>query len=295
MSLASDNPEARQQRPLVTPEGVDLRLQIADAGQRAGAFLIDAAILFGTLLVSTLAVATAAPLMGDKSGPIVFIIWRLGFFLLSNGYFIAFELGPRAATPGKRILGLRVASRSGGRLTADAIFARNAMRQLEVLIPLQVLIVGMAMAGQSEPVAGWMYLALFVWAAIFALFPLFNKDRLRAGDLVAGTWVVRAPRQKLLVDLAQAGSEHAARYAFTREQLEAYGVKELHVLEEVLRRRDRKTMRAVSERIRAKIGWSGELGLFEDEFLAAYYAALRQRLEQRLLLGHRRRDKFDVA
>jgi len=30
-------------------------------------------------------------------------------------------------------------------------------------------------------------------------------------------------------------------------------------------------------------------------FLSAYYAALRGRLENRLLFGHRRRDKFDKA
>ena len=35
--------------------------------------------------------------------------------------------------------------------------------------------------------------------------------------------------------------------------------------------------------------------LSDGDFLAAYYAALRERLEQRLLFGHRRRDKHDAA
>jgi hypothetical protein len=76
--------------------------------------------------------------------------------------------------------------------------------------------------------------------------------------------------------------------------VDAYGVKELHVLEEVLRRADRPTMRAVAQRIQGKIGWQGE-DVSDAQFLAAYYAALRGRLEGRMLFGHRRKDKFDRA
>jgi uncharacterized RDD family membrane protein YckC len=295
VSLAETASDKRLQRELITPEGVDLRLQIADAGQRAGAFIVDSVILFGSLLLVSLAMAIAAPAMGKAAARVTLVIWQLGFFIASNGYFIAFELSPRAATPGKRVFGLRVASRSGGRLTADAIFARNAMRQLETMIPLQILVVGAITLGQPEALAGWMFLLAFAWAAIFTFFPLFNRDRLRTGDLIAGTWVVRAPRHKLIADLADDGARQNAQFAFTREQLEAYGIKELHVLEEVLRKGDRKTMRAVSERIRRKVGFTGDAGAFDRDFLAAYYAALRQRLEQRLLFGHRRKDKFDAA
>ena len=67
------------------------------------------------------------------------------------------------------------------------------------------------------------------------------------------------------------------------------------MLEDVLRRKDPKTMAAVAERIRAKIGWREPAGETDDGFLAAYYAALRGRLETRLLFGHRRKDKFDAA
>ena len=41
-------------RTLVTPEGIDLRLVLADAGQRATAFLIDAAIIVGALVAATI-------------------------------------------------------------------------------------------------------------------------------------------------------------------------------------------------------------------------------------------------
>ena len=63
-------------------------------------------------------------------------------FLSRYGYFLCFELGPRGATPGKRALGIRVAARGGGRLTAEAVIARNLMRDVEVFIPLIFLLSG---------------------------------------------------------------------------------------------------------------------------------------------------------
>ena len=289
----------KMQRELITPEGVDLRLQLADGGQRAGAFIIDIVILLVSLFLIGWATGALMRVVSRPVKEIVAVIWTIFVFLAMNGYFIAFELRPRAATPGKRILGIRVAARHGGRLTADAVFARNAMRLLEVWGPLMLILMGFAQAiisqGRGEPVDSWMFLLAFIWMGIFVLFPLFNRDRLRAGDLLAGTWVVRAPRQKLIADLSVDGAEHGGRFRFTREQLEAYGVKELHVLEEVLRKSDRRTMRAVAERIQRKIAWTDDPGIFDHDFLSAYYAALRQRLEQRLLFGHRRKDKFDKA
>jgi uncharacterized RDD family membrane protein YckC len=296
------SPEAqtadKAERTLITPEGVDLRLKIADAGQRASAFLIDAAIILAVLIGVTILAIVGAGFFGGMSPrangevplsvEIALIIWLLGAFLLRNAYFVAFELSPRAATPGKRIMGLRVAARSGGRLRAEAVFARNATRELEVFMPLSVL----GMQTNAGAADAWMFLLAFAWCSIFMFFPLFNRDRLRAGDLIGGTWVVRTPKQVLARDMADAAVE-VEKLPFSTAQLDAYGVKELHVLEEVLRVRDRKTMRAVADRIAGKIGWVRT----EDDdfaFLSAYYAALRGRLESRLLMGKRRRDKFDV-
>jgi hypothetical protein len=195
-----------------------------------------------------------------------------------------FELSPRAATPGKRILGTRVAMRNGQPISGEAIFARNAMRELEVFLPLSFL------AATGTGVDAWLDILGIIWCAVFVFFPLFNRDRLRAGDLIAGTWVVRAPRRVLVADLSQ-GEEEAI--AFTREQLDAYGIKELTVLEEVLRRRDPATVAAVAERIKGKIGIV--TGLADADFLLAYYKALRRHLEQRLLFGKRRKDKYDKS
>ena len=212
------DPARKLERALVTPEGVDLRLRLADAGERGAAFILDALfIALALFAVSLLALVTAVETRLEGVD-MVAVVWLLAFFFLRNFYFIAFELGPRAATPGKRLLGIRVGSRDGGRLTANAIFARNAMREVEVFLPLSFL------AANAGDIDALIVLAGFIWSAIFLFFPLFNRDRLRAGDLIGGTWVVKAPKRALDRDLtADAGATEAA-LAFTTEQLDAYGV-----------------------------------------------------------------------
>lgn len=280
-------------REMITPEGVDLRIQIGDAGERLAAFLID----FGIIAISLIVLYIIAGLTFVNSHDrdlkqAVATVFLLAFFLIRNLYFIAFELTPRAGTPGKRIMGLRVAQRDGGRLTADAIFARNFLRELELFLPIGLVFASGFSKGAAE---AWMNLAALVWSGIFLFFPLFNRDRLRAGDLVAGTWVVKTPKRRLLMDLAESGVGLTSAYRFSQAQTDAYGVHELHVLEDVLRTRDRSTMAAVASRIRIKIQWVLVPGETDADFLAAYYAALRGRLEQRLLFGKRKKDKFDVG
>ena len=67
------------------------------------------------------------------------------------------------------------------------------------------------------------------------------------------------------------------------------------MLEDVLRRADRRTQADVARRIRAKIGWPQHSAESDRAFLDAYYAALRRRLENRMLFGRRRAEKFDVG
>ena len=146
---------------------------------------------------------------------------------------------------------------------------------------------------QLRGIIGIIVLLGLAWSLIFLLFPLFNRDRLRAGDLIGGTWVIEAPKRKLLADLSEARPERA--YAFTDAETGAYGIKELHVLEDVLRARDAQAMGAVAERIRAKIGRAAKPGETDAAFLDAYYGALRKRLEGGLLFGQRKADKNSKA
>ena len=274
-------------RPLITPEGVDLRVKLADAGTRASAFLLDVVIIVAAAIAVTLVVIFGLGGLGVKEAEPLFIVWIIFIFLLRNVYFIAFEAGRRAATPGKRIVGVRVASRSGAGLTIDQVIARNLMREIEVFLPLSIIAArgGAGVADTLSTIFG------LVWALLFSLFLLFNRDRLRIGDLLAGTWVVETPKFKLVEDLSQRQDPIAKRFHFSPAQLDAYGIAELHKLEEVLRRDDYFAMKAVAETIGGKIGAKVE-PIDSKAFLTAYYGELRAHLERKLLLGNRKADKY---
>jgi len=277
---------AVDQRRLITPEGIDLQVQLSDIGARIGAYVIDQIIINVGLIAAFFLIVFG----GISAGPeVVVTIFILINFFVRNFYYMFFEMGPKAATPGKRISKIRVASRTQARLSANAVFARNALREIEINLPLSFLF----MSGDS--VDGWIALLGLLWSGIFLFFPLFNKDRLRAGDLIAGTWVVRAPKPMLANDLAAEKADLKSAYTFTPEQVEAYGVHELHVLENVIRANEQKTVMDVADRIRNKIKWDKGMSEVDLDFLKAYYAALRGRLETRLLFGVRRKDKFDKA
>ena len=273
-------------RPLITPEGVDLRVKLADAGTRASAFLLDVVIIVAAAIAVTLVVIFGLGGLGVKEAEPLFIVWIIFIFLLRNVYFIAFEAGRRAATPGKRIVGVRVASRSGAGLTIDQVIARNLMREIEVFLPLSIIAArgGAGVADTLSTIFG------LVWALLFSLFLLFNRDRLRIGDLLAGTWVVETPKFKLVEDLSQRKDPVAKHFHFSPAQLDAYGIAELHKLEEVLRRDDYSAMKAVAETIGRKIGAKVE-PIDSKAFLTAYYGDLRAYLERKLLLGNRKADK----
>ena len=271
-------------RSFVTPEGVDLQLELGAAGARAGAFVLDAFAMLLILILATVAIAySMASKAEDEAAK---ILWLLGFFLLRNGWFALFEMGGRGATPGKRLVGLRVVARDGARLTGASVIARNAMREIEVFLPLSFL------GWQTSQGAADGFLVLFalLWSGIFLFFPLFNRDRLRLGDVVAGTWVVRDTRGKLGQDLAVATRE---RRMFSEAALSLYGIYELQTLEEVLRTGRDEAIATVAATIRAKAGiaWDGD----DRGFLEDYYAALCVRLERSMLLGRRRADKFATA
>ncbi|KQZ73926.1 hypothetical protein ASE06_16575 [Sphingopyxis sp. Root214] len=272
---------AKKIRQFITPEGVDLELKIAGSGLRFGALLVDLILIQLALLLFWLAVLWIG--VASRSD-VTEAIWMLGAFLLRTFWFIGFELGSRAATPGKRLMGIRVVARDGGRLTADAVVARNLIRELEIFLPLMMLGVGVA----EDAVSGWLMLAGVLWSLTLSLFLLFNRDRMRMGDLIAGTWVVMAQRVKLDADIATDAAGEAI--AFTETELAVYGIFELQELERVLRGRDPRAMREVADAIRAKIGRA--IAEEDDVFLLSYYRQLKARLERKLLFGKRREDKY---
>jgi uncharacterized RDD family membrane protein YckC len=302
---------------VVTPEGLALPFAVAPVGDRLSAFLIDMLVIVaatvGIWLLASLTVLIGLPASGISFAVVV-------VFLLWNFYFVYFEVRWGGVTFGKRRADLRVISRDGGPLTAEAIIARNLMRNLELNLAVLVLLAPEQMLPEAP---AWGRPLAAAWLLVFALMPLFNRDRLRCGDLVAGTMVVKMPAAVLLADLAgrgETGVERPARrptarwtappasgpfapaaaveaYPFTRQQLDIYGIHELQVLEDLLRRDDqgtldRRVLDEVGEKIKTKIGWPRERWNDPSRpFLDAFYRAQRALLEQKMLFGQRQERK----
>lgn len=276
-------PPSSLRRSFVTPEGVDLRLELASAGTRAAAFTLDALILLITLILGSILIGMLG-FAGVRS-ELFLILWLVGAFILRNGWFILFESGGRGATPGKRLLGLRVVARDGGRLTGGAVIARNALREIEIFLPLSFLL----MQASQDAADGFLTIFALLWTGIFLFFPLFNRDRLRVGDILAGTWVVNSGRASLGADLA---ALHGAqpRRRFSEAALNLYGIYELQALEDVLRRDQPDAIATVAATIRHKAGIADDGD--DQAFLTDYYAALCARLERGMMVGRRRENKF---
>jgi uncharacterized RDD family membrane protein YckC len=297
VALPTRTARSVRDRVLITPEGVALPITLASRGARAGALMLDFLMLGTAFVLVTIALVSLAggiaALVGEfeagaaTSAALQFlvVVWFVMTFLVRYAWFLWFELGARGATPGKRLVGIRIAARDGGRLTPEMVIARNLLRDIELFLPAAFF----ASAGADSPPA---WLAATAWFAIFMLFPCFNRDRLRAGDVIAGTWVVEAPRRKLEATMSAPGpASETGPYRFTDAELAVYGEYELQTLERVLREDRAPAIESVQTTIAAKIGrdpWVPD----SRAFLEAYYAQLRARLEAGMRMGKRKADKF---
>lgn len=306
IGFEDDDRMRRMQREIVAPEGVVLKVRLASFGERVTAAILDLLIIFGSLLVLFLVLMLMPGALMDNA--LAMIVLILVSFSLRSFYFAFFELRWRGATPGKRAFNLRVIDRQGGPLRADAVMARNLMREIELFMPLSLLLV-LDFRGDD----GLVVTLALIWTGILALLPLFNRDRLRAGDMIAGTWVIVAPKHVLLPDVATQPPAKAVRgpaaqdtpaqpdapgYRFTEKQLTAYGVYELQVLEDVLRRKGpdtQKVLNSIVEKICRKIDYkpADDTPIDPRGFLDAFYRAQRARLETDLAFGRRRENKYD--
>jgi uncharacterized RDD family membrane protein YckC len=268
---------------LVTPDGVPLRIEIADPSERATAFAID----FGITGLLAYVLLAAGLLFSWIGGAAVVAAATFIAFVVRNAYFVAFELGWGGVTPGKRFTGLRVIDRHGGALTAGAVVARNLTREIETFFPL-----AMVLQAEGWLLAPWEIVPVAAWLLLTTALPFCNRDRLRAGDLIGGTIVIAVPKKVLLDELVS----DRRTFAFGTEMLERYGILELQVLEDVLRRSDafaaQPLLTDIAEKIRRKIRYPQPVAPRDTyAFLRDFYAAQREFLELRKHLGDERADK----
>lgn len=147
-------------------DGVEIRLRMAGPLPRAGAYLIDLIIRSAISTVMTVIVAFSGIAVG---GQVAMGLLLLFWFLMDWLYPVVFESGRRGATPGKRIVGLRVVQASGSPVTVGQAVIRNFLRFIDGM-PLFTYVFGLTSC-------------------------LATKRFQRLGDLAAGTVVIYSKPQ----------------------------------------------------------------------------------------------------
>ena len=283
---------------IIGPEGVPLHFPAATLSERVMAFGVDMALLFlGVACVLILFVMAGA---GSGSASIMGIGIVLAF-LIQHGYFIVFETHWQGATPGKRLLRLKVVSRDGAGLQTDAVIARNLMRDVELFVPAAAVSAPEQLYGDAP---WWMIAPTAIWLLVMLLMPVLSRERTRVGDLVGGTLVVRIPKAELQSDEAarsslMPGLPQGDAITFTTQQLGHYGERELETLADLIRKIDQGKvtpydLQIVATTIAQKIGFGGDLpNRLPERFLRSFYKQQRAHLERRLLFGQRKSSKYD--
>ncbi len=153
---------------ITTAGGIQIHYNLAGSISRAMALMVDYAAIMAIMTVVQVIFALLYPL-SPGLGTTLSII---GYFALTIGYGIYFELRSHGQTPGKRVMELRVIDVSGHQLEPGQIILRNLMRAVDSL-PVLYLVGGIT--------------------------TLFNRNSQRIGDLVANTCVVEIRKPVLSI------------------------------------------------------------------------------------------------
>ncbi len=116
------------QQAVELAEGVEIRLRVAGPMLRAGAYALDLLIRGVVMIVASIGMGLLGIAIGQR---LVTGALLLAWFLLEWFYPVLFEAGKRGATPGKRILGLRVVQATGSPITAGQAIVRNFLRWVD--------------------------------------------------------------------------------------------------------------------------------------------------------------------
>ncbi|HSC29631.1 MAG TPA: RDD family protein [Vicinamibacterales bacterium] len=237
-----------------TPEQIALEFPLASAGSRFLALGIDTLIQAGAFLLLLILALTATFLGAAFFSGITtwgFAVLVLAGFLVYYGYFAAFEGLWNGQTPGKRAIGLRVISASGGPLDTFGAILRNLLRIVDQLPGIY---------------------------AVGVLSVFFTARNQRLGDLAANTVVVHE-RPVERPEAAQARAGGGARYGASRLTPQEITLMETflqrrHALDSYLRL---STARQIVARMRQRLDLPGEAGVDEERFLEDLVAEYRRR------------------
>ena len=181
---------------------------------RAAAFLLDLVLLTApAVVVWYCLVATTSGTVASLLGSIPINAALFGYTSLGLLYFAFAEMG-EGATFGKWVLGLRVRARGLAPPGPRAALLRSLpkLATLTLVGVLGIFVVILVQRGSTIPVAlpggldlavnagypivGLLLIGLAILGGISGLAMHFTPERQRVGDLLADTWVVRAPPRR---------------------------------------------------------------------------------------------------
>jgi uncharacterized RDD family membrane protein YckC len=198
--MAQADVQAASELLIDSATGVDVRLRVAGPGARAYAFVIDwhirlvlalawyalAAMLYNGRLSLVAPLEPSARWFASVVAPAAAI-----FFL----YHYVLEVAMRGRTPGKRMAGVLIVTRSGSTPSVGALLARNVFRLID-----------------SFPVI----------YSVGLLTVMLTRLHVRVGDLAAGTLLVYARVQTLPITLHTGAIADAAEAEAVAELLQRW-------------------------------------------------------------------------
>jgi uncharacterized RDD family membrane protein YckC len=147
-------------QPVELADGVEIQLRVAGPAVRSIAWLVDFLIFIVALIIWGIAVSLISSSLGSEIGMGLFL---LGMFVMSWFYNVIFEMSAKAATPGQRMMKIKVASVSGAPVRLPQSLIRNLLRAIDFMP------------------------AAYLFGLICCL---FTRRFQRLGDLVADTVVI---------------------------------------------------------------------------------------------------------
>ncbi|HTT02780.1 MAG TPA: RDD family protein [Steroidobacteraceae bacterium] len=180
--------------------GVDVHLRVAGPGARAAAFVLDWVIRL-ILAASWYVIAAViynrrfdvrAPLVPSARWFVAVLAPSVAIYFL---YHYVLEVAMRGRTPGKRMVGVRIVTRSGSTPSVGALLARNVFRLID-----------------SFPFA----------YTVGLITTMVTRDHVRVGDLAAGTFLVYASGRAQLPALPAANVANAAQAELIGELLQRW-------------------------------------------------------------------------
>ena len=120
-------------------DNVPLELPVAGVGSRALAAFLDYLVV-GIAVLLWGAMCLAGGTLRPQLRWWMVAAFFLGFFAIEYGYFATLEVLREGRTFGKWALSLRVVSRQGGRAAMPAYLVRNAVRSVDLVVGVPLMV-----------------------------------------------------------------------------------------------------------------------------------------------------------